>query len=89
MLSVREQEALCAFVAELGIDRSAALELHRGYLDALARVAWEDGIISDEERADLHQVAALLGLSPEDVECALEAGTLDCTAGELDTPRFA
>jgi len=75
VLAVREHDALAAVATELGIDRTTALALHHGYLGALAAVAWADGVITDAERSDLHQVAALLDLAPGEVDCALALAT--------------
>lgn len=72
-LSSHENDALAAKADELGIDRPAALALHREYLDDLARAALADGIVTDGERFDLDQVAALLSLGPSEVDSALLA----------------
>jgi len=71
VVSVREQDALAATAGELGIDQPTALALHHDYLDALARAAWADGVVTDEERDDLRSVAELLCLPPDDVDGAL------------------
>ena len=68
-----ENDALAAKADELGIDRPAALALHREYLDDLARAALADGIVTDGERSDLDQVAALLSLGLSEVDSALLA----------------
>ena len=90
VLSVREQEALAGAACELGIDRGTALLLHRTYLGALAQAAWADGEVSDSELSDLHAVAALLSLSPDDVDAALKAGADALQASLLgDIPSAA
>jgi DNA polymerase-3 subunit epsilon len=71
VVSVREQDALATAAGELGIDRPTALALHHTYLDALARAAWADGVVTDAEVGDLHSVTALLNLPPDEVERAL------------------
>ena len=71
VVSVREQDALATAAGELGIDRPTALALHQGYLDALARAAWADGVVTDAEVDDLRGVADLLCLLPDDVDRAL------------------
>ena len=71
VVSVREQDALAGFASELGIDQCTARGLHRDYLDALARAAWDDGEVSPAELADMHAVAELLCLVPEEVDAAL------------------
>ncbi len=70
-LSSREHDALAAKAEELGIDRPAALALHREYLDDLARAALADEIVTGEELDDLRRVAALLSLPLSEVESAL------------------
>ncbi|WP_158888489.1 exonuclease domain-containing protein [Amycolatopsis anabasis] len=82
-ISVAEADALVASATELGIDRAAALELHTTYLHEL--VAAIDGEITATERADLHQVADLLGLDSGRVDEALRA---DRPRRALAVPRF-
>lgn len=73
VISVREQDALAGAAADLGIDRATASRLHRTYLNALARAAWADGVVTEAELGDLHTVAALLGLPPDEAHAALAA----------------
>lgn len=92
VLSVREQQALASVAAELSIDRATALRLHRDYLAGLAGAAWADGVVTETERADLDEVAALLSLDPGEVTAALgrarhETGE-GCLAG-AEAQRFA
>ncbi|MDQ1122853.1 exonuclease domain-containing protein [Microbacterium trichothecenolyticum] len=61
-LSEHEKDELVAFADRSGIGRETAMRLHRDYFTALVHVAWADGIISDEERADIDLVAALLSI---------------------------
>ena len=75
VVSVREREALARASVEWGIDRPTALRLHRAYLDALAHAAAEDGVVAEDEIADLCAVARLLGLSGADVDRALTSAT--------------
>src|SRR5690606_3511734 len=70
-LSVREQEALVSAASTLGIDQPTAVALHRQYLTSLARAAWHDGVVTDAELDDLHDVAALLDLDRAEVDVAL------------------
>ena len=73
VVSVREQDALAAAADELGIDRPTAVALHLAYLEALARAAWADDVVTGAERADLHVVAELLDLSRDDADAALSS----------------
>ncbi len=59
-LSEHESRQLVALASELGIGRDSAARLHGEYLEQLASVAWEDGLLSATEVADLAAVAALL-----------------------------
>ncbi len=69
-LSAHEIDSLLAVAESHGLDRKAVEDLHQDYLVAMARVALEDGVVTDDERSDLARVASLLGL-PEEVESAL------------------
>lgn len=75
VLSVREQDGLVAFAAELGIDRETARSLHIAYFQALARLAWADNVLTDAEVADLLAVAGLLGLDEAEVDSAVGAAS--------------
>lgn len=70
-VSRHEEQELVALADELGLSRAAALDLHRRWLLSLAAVAWEDHVITGEERSDLENVAALLGLPASAVDEAL------------------
>ncbi|MGW6004368.1 exonuclease domain-containing protein [Oerskovia enterophila] len=71
-VSFTERGALLAAAEEAGLGRAQVESLHRGYLDALARVALEDGVLSDAEVADLYEVAGQLGMDADDVAAAVE-----------------
>ncbi|MBK5250382.1 MAG: hypothetical protein JJE50_13295 [Actinomycetales bacterium] len=89
LLSVRELEALVATAHDLGIDQPAALDLHRTYLRALATAAWGDGMVTDDERDDLHAVATLLDLAQSEVDLALEETSVHrdmTTSAEVPPP---
>lgn len=85
-LSVREQEALVAYAAELGIDRTTAHALHVTYFEALARLAWADGVLTDEERRDLDAVAALLNVGHADTSAAEPSSHGMSEASKLEGP---
>ena len=72
VLAAHEQDELIALAADLGISRGLALDLHATYLWAMAEEAMADGIVTHEELAQLTNAAAVLGLSPADVDRALE-----------------
>jgi DNA polymerase-3 subunit epsilon len=64
-LSRHEEDELVSAALMMGVSREDAIHLHRLYLASLGRLAQEDGIVTPEERADLHSVAGVLGLSIE------------------------
>jgi DNA polymerase-3 subunit epsilon len=70
-ISASEQEGLVEVAQALDLTYADALGLHRDYLTALAGAAWSDGIVTDDEREDLRNVATLLGLGEQDAEIAL------------------
>ncbi|KAA5835243.1 DNA polymerase III subunit epsilon [Saccharopolyspora hirsuta] len=72
-VSATEADALVRVAEELNIGRIAARELHAHYVRELAKAAWADGVITDEERDDLLAVAAMLGMTDHDVDAILEA----------------
>ena len=72
-LSLHEQDALVRAANEAGISREHAATIHGRYLDALAAAALADGVVTDNERADLARVALLLELAPETVDSSLTA----------------
>src|SRR5690606_14976103 len=74
---------LVAAAEMMGLSREEAAGLHRRYFAVLGRLALEDGIVTDDERADLDLVADALGLAASDVEEALRCGAdagPDCVA---------
>lgn len=89
-ISATEGDALVEAARVLDLDRHAVEALHRGYLDALARAAWDDGVVTDAERDELRAVATLLGLSGDHAERALaSARTTDHRVGQRPSFRLA
>jgi DNA polymerase-3 subunit epsilon len=70
-ISVSESDALIDVADRLGLGKAEAVSVHHTYLRELARAAWADGVITDDERTDMHAVAALLGLSGQIVDQVL------------------
>ncbi|NLT53123.1 MAG: hypothetical protein GXX79_00840 [Actinomycetales bacterium] len=70
-IDAAEADALVALATGLGLDRGAVETLHRSYLVSLAMAAGEDGVLTDHGRADLDDVAVLLGLPGAAVQEAL------------------
>lgn len=82
-LAEHEKEQLVSVAAESGLSRGQVLDLHAGYLCAMAEVALADGVVTCQERADLDKVASYLGLRSTDVDAALS------DAVQVITPRPA
>ncbi|HEX5114196.1 MAG TPA: BRCT domain-containing protein [Pseudonocardiaceae bacterium] len=61
-LSATEADELLDVAYELGLGLTDAVAIHVGYLRDLARAAWADQVVTDEEQRDIEAVAALLGL---------------------------
>jgi DNA polymerase-3 subunit epsilon len=70
-ISASESDALIEVASRLGLGRADAISVHHTYLRELARAAWADNVLTDGERADMHTVAALLGLGDEIVDQVL------------------
>ncbi|MFC1628428.1 exonuclease domain-containing protein [Gemmatimonadota bacterium] len=70
-LSHHEQDELVSVAEMMGLSREEVENLHRIYMNALGRIALDDGVITTEERADLDSAAKLLGLNTEEVDMAL------------------
>jgi DNA polymerase III subunit epsilon len=85
-LAEHEKEQLIAVAAESGLTRGAVLDIHAGYLTAMAEVALDDGVVTTTERAELDRVAGCLGLFTSDVDAALDLA--DRSLGER-TPSTA
>lgn len=71
VLSVHEAEGLIDLAGSLGISRSACEKLNLEYFWALGAAAWSDGILTEDETADLVAVAALPRIPPSQVEKVL------------------
>lgn len=66
-ISVSEADGLVKLADSLGISRSTAEELHVKYMIAMLAAAWDDGVITAEEEADLRIVGSLLDISQESI----------------------
>ena len=71
---VTEEEAvgLHGVASDLGLGQDKVLEIHRSYLNALAVVALEDGIVTAAERRDLRAVAKALSIDEKVINEMLE-----------------
>jgi len=78
-----EAQALVDLAREWGVSSETVGDAHRMYLDALARAAVADGVVSNAERKDLLAVARWLGLGEGDMELALSEAHATRTAAEI------
>jgi DNA polymerase III subunit epsilon len=72
VISDSEADALVAYADHLGLGRLEVTELHQKYIEALAAVAWADGVVTDDEHEDLVTVTGLVGLSVNDLDAAMK-----------------
>lgn len=86
-LSAHEVDSLLTVAGNLGLDRDAVEALHRDYLVAMAKIAWQDGVVTDDEREDLAHVATLLALPPAEVDNAL-ANAAEATSDMAEKNGF-
>jgi len=84
--SVHEARELVALAEELGISRTTCESLHRDYFDQVTRTAWEDGILTEDEIADLVSVGDLLDIPTEAISAALEKATQDSVSSDAEQP---
>ncbi len=75
-LSTRQRDSLLAAAHEAGLARAEVDELHRAYLCSIARAALADAAadgrgLTEVEVAELHNIAAALGLADDDLTVAL------------------
>lgn len=87
-LSAHEIDSLVSVAARLALDRDMVQQLHEDYMAAMAKVAWEDGVVSDSEHHDLVRVSELLGLPEHSVEGALARAQTNAEAHDPST-QFA
>lgn len=90
-LSQHEIADLVSVANGLGLSSEQVLELHRSYLVGLLKIAYADGIFSDDERADLTKVAYCLCLETVDFDQLLKeseyAPMADCQITTLKLQR--
>jgi DNA polymerase-3 subunit epsilon len=66
-ISASEADGLVTLADSLGISRSMAEQLHIQYMISMLAAAWEDGVITPEEAADVRVVGDLLDISQESI----------------------
>lgn len=68
-----EEQALVDAVTNWGLSRTQVEQAHQTYIHNLAVQALADGVVTDAERSDLHQVARLLGQDKRELDHMLES----------------
>lgn len=68
-----EIEGLHDMAFSLGMTAEQVFDAHWRYVEALARVAWCDGVLTHQELSDLRHVGALLGLESEATQVIIDA----------------
>ncbi|BBX30035.1 exonuclease domain-containing protein [Mycolicibacterium alvei] len=71
-ISRSEGKQLLATAEAAGLARGTVAQLHQDYLRSVAVEALADGVVTDEERAELQSVATVLGLGAPYVDEALD-----------------
>lgn len=92
-LSESEQDELLDTASDLGLTVEDVIGFHHEYLAELARLAWEDGVVTPCEHDDLRLTAELLGLTAADVEGMLATARvqdelLDAPSPAAEWSRF-
>lgn len=70
-LTHAQAEALQGLARRSGLTPEAVRTAHTRYLELLARLAWQDGLVTEAERADLERAAELLGFSGREMTAML------------------
>lgn len=78
VISVSEGQQLAIVAEELGFNQLEIEALHVEYFRDLARVAWADGVLTDDEQRDLTAVGELLR-----IEAATQAKTIEDARGSI------
>lgn len=85
-LSVHETRALLQLADELGISQERCQKLHLYYLEQLVQAAWNDSVVTMQEREDLYLAADLLAISRDTIDDAL-ASPLAAPTGTSAPPH--
>ncbi len=70
-VSASEGEYLIEVARQSGLSRERILSLHSAYLVEMCKVALDDDVVTEEERADLTRASEALGLTPRDIDDSL------------------
>lgn len=72
IVTAEEADALLEVARTWGLQRSDVFEAHLAYLEELVQTALADHVVTPDERRDLDNVAALLGLHQSTVDASLD-----------------
>lgn len=78
VLDSDEVDELADLAQSLGLDEMTLGSLHRGHFDSVVQAAWDDGVLTEEEKADILHLADLLSIDSESLSRAI--------AGNSPTP---
>ncbi|MED5813439.1 exonuclease domain-containing protein [Mycolicibacterium sp. 050232] len=87
-ISRSEGRQLMATAEAAGLSRGTVARLHQDYLRAVATEALADGVVTDEERAELISVANALGFGSPYVDEALAWATEEAQHDGADSTKF-
>ncbi len=83
-IATREEvEGLHDMALSLGMTAEQVFDAHWRYVEALATMAWSDGVLTNQELSDLRYVGALLGLEAE-VTQAISDACAECGSAAPD-----
>jgi DNA polymerase III epsilon subunit-like protein len=74
VLTTSEVDALRAMARRCDLTDEDIAHAHREYLARLIEVAWEDSVLTADERGDIEWTGCLLGLGTAEIEQAVDGG---------------
>jgi DNA polymerase-3 subunit epsilon len=88
VLTLHEIDELIELATSLGLSREQTDAAHDSYVAALARQAWADGVVTQDETDDLVLVGGLFGVGEAAVRAKIEESE-GCVANEGGAPAGA
>lgn len=88
LISASEGAQLAETANELGLTRNAVGDIHRDFFVELERRAWADGVLTNDEKADLRAVGQLLNLEDNLIAAAVDDRAPALAEAPI-TPTFA
>ncbi len=76
IVTQEEADSIVAWATAVGFSAERLGEANAAYLLAMVKAAWEDGVVTSAERAELLVAAHWLGLTEEELDRLIEAGEL-------------